>query len=356
MEADERKDEEPVQQETDIKKTASECDLKFNEVERIVRNNLWSRYGLHEVTGAISAAEKTCDRVASLAIDSSEYKNYEVQLDFLAKLVKEALRALSSWEKWTPYDERKVLEGRVRRLKEDSNVLEARKGEFARAWRVAEDALVSNPSIITMPNTTPLIAQATPVVRFRPASLPVFDGNKRNFYRWRKDWEKLQQQGEPSGSVEVKKIQLLDSIDVRIVKDLRLSSYNTAVDIFRVLQNRYGNNYAITMEIVEELERITVMRGNQPRKVIELVQTVEKALVDLTDLGDTGVIKNPLVVKSIESKLTEFLKRDWLALVTAPGSEVTSENHFDKLLEFLKKEEGIFERLEQLRVTEIVES
>lgn len=355
MEADESKDEEPVQQEADIKKTEKECVLKFNEVEGIVRNNLWSRYGLQEMTDAISAAEKTCDRVASMAIDSSEYENYEVQLDFLARLVKEALRALSSWEKWTPDDERKVLEGRVRRLREDRNDLEARKGEFARARRVAEDALVTNPSIVAVPNATPLIPQATPIVRFRPASLPVFDGNKRNFYHWWKDWEKLQQQGEPSGSVEIKKIQLLDSIDVRIVKDLRLSSYNTAADIFRVLKNRYGNNYAITMEIVEELERIPVIRGNQPRKMIELVQTVEKALVDLTDLGDMGVIKNPLVVKSIESKLPEFMKRDWFALVTAPGGEVTSENHFDKLLEFLKKEEGIFERLEQLRVPEKVE-
>ncbi len=45
------------------------------------------------------------------------------------------------------------------------------------------------------------------------------------------------------------------------------------------------------------------------------------------------------------------MKRDWLALLMASISDVTSENHFDKLLEFLKKEEGILERLEQLRVS-----
>ncbi len=49
------------------------------------------------------------------------------------------------------------------------------------------------------------------------------------------------------------------------------------------------------------------------------------------------------------------MKRDWLALLMASNSDVTSENHFDKLLEFLKKEEGILERLEQLRVIEKVE-
>lgn len=128
-----------------------------------------------------------------------------------------------------------------------------------------------------------------------PTSLPKFSGNKRDFYRWKRDWENLQKQGEPTGSAEVKKIQLVDSIDEKIAKELRLSSYNTAVDIFRVLENRYGNKITIAMEIVEELERIPAVRGNQPRRVIELIQTVEKALADLTDLGNIDAMKNPLV-------------------------------------------------------------
>lgn len=33
-----------VQQEADFTKTASECKIRFNEVERIVQENLWSRY------------------------------------------------------------------------------------------------------------------------------------------------------------------------------------------------------------------------------------------------------------------------------------------------------------------------
>lgn len=39
---------------------------------------------------------------------------------------------------------------------------------------------------------------------------------------------------------------------------------------------------------------------------------VQKALQDLSDLGDTGAIKNPLVTKLIESKLPEILKKEWL--------------------------------------------
>lgn len=87
-----------------------------------------------------------------------------------------------------------------------------------------------------------------------------------------KTGESLQKQGEPSGSTEVKKIQLLESVDDKISKDLRLSTYTTANDMFRVLENRYGNKSTITAEILEELEKMPHEKGNQPRKVIDLIQ------------------------------------------------------------------------------------
>lgn len=90
------------------------------------------------------------------------------------------------------------------------------------------------------------------------------------------------------------------------------------------------------MELIEKLERICAVKGNQPRKVIELIQIVEKALSDLTDLGNTGAIKNPFVIMSIESKLPEFVKRDWLIFMIDHDNGVNPENHFEHLLKFLE--------------------
>lgn len=42
----------------------------------------------------------------------------------------------------------------------------------------------------------------------------------------------FQKQGEPTGSVEVKKSQLLDSVDEKTCRELHLSSYDTAEDMF----------------------------------------------------------------------------------------------------------------------------
>nr|XP_043874409.1 uncharacterized protein LOC122764147 isoform X1 [Solea senegalensis] len=125
--------------------------------------------------------------------------------------------------------------------------------------------------------------------------------------------------------------------------------------MFRVLENRYGNKSTITVEILEELEKMPQVKGNQPRKVIDLIQSVEKALADLTELGNSGAINNPLVIKSIESKLPDFIKRDWLMFMFEPRNNVTSDNHFDMLLKFLKSQEEILERLEQLRTVEKME-
>lgn len=234
----------------------------------------------------------------------------------------------------------------MKRLKTGKNSLETRKVEFITARRVAEDARAVAGA------RAGARAGPTPVVKLKPTSLPKFSGNMRDFYRWRKDWESLQKQGEPTGSAEVKKIQLLDSMDDKVTKDLRLSTYNGAEDIFRVLENRYGNRTTIAISIVEELERIPPVRGNQSRKVIDLIQSVEKALADLVDLGNTGAIKNPLMIKSIESKLPDFVKRDWLIFMFDPSNGVEEDNHFDALLKFLKRQEEILEKLEQLRVTD----
>lgn len=82
-----------------------------------------------------------------------------------------------------------------------------------------------------------------------------------------------------------------------MTKDLCLTMYSTADEIFGVLESRYGNKTSIALEIVEELQQTPPVKRNQPRKILELIRTVEKALQDLRELGDTGAIKIPLVTR-----------------------------------------------------------
>lgn len=98
-------------------------------------------------------------------------------------------------------------------------------------------------------------------------------------------------------------IELLNSVDEKICRDLCLVTYNSTEDIFRVLQDSYGNKPTIAMEIIEDLDRFPPLKPNQPRRAIYLIRIIEKALCDLTKLGSIEVIKNPLMIRSTETKL-----------------------------------------------------
>lgn len=333
------------QQEADLEKTINDCETRLGEVRKIIQTNLWSRYGEGLIETAIQEAEKVCEDVAAIPVTGVNRDGYEMQLTFMKKLVQEATNSQAAWELWIPEVEKAMVEGKLKDLKAFRNRLEARRADFVRAQMIAEEE--KRAAAATVP-TTPPTTPATPIVRIKPTSLPKFNGCKRSFHRWKKDWESLQRQGEPTGSVEVKKMQLLDSVEDKISRDLHLSTYSAAEDMFRVLENRYGNKSTIALEIIEELEKIPAMRTTQPRKVIDLIQTVEKALADLTELGNTGAIKNPLVIKSIESKLPDAVKKDWLVFMVNPSNGVTPDNHFESLLMFLKTQEEIMEKLEQL--------
>ncbi|KAK7933355.1 hypothetical protein WMY93_004251 [Mugilogobius chulae] len=141
----------------------------------------------------------------------------------------------------------------------------------------------------------------------------------------------------------------------RLVVLLPVEEQNSNEEIFRLLENRYfGNKTAIALEIVEELQAMPSVKGHQPKKIIELIRVVEKALSDLSELGDTGALKNPLMTKSLESKLPEVLKKEWLLFVATEKSVQPQKDRFDMLLSFLKSQEGIYEELDQLREEEPV--
>ena len=282
------------QQNADIKKTVKDCDEKLKEVGELLGKTLWTKFG-DELCTAVELAEAEADRVGKVHTDSN-LAAYEFRLTHLMSLMESAKKAHCKWQQWVPVEDQREFRSRLKELEHQSTRLVSRKAEF-----------ITGPP--ENPANTASNRNFTPTIKLKPTALPRFSGYKRDFHRWKRDWESLQKQGEPTGSKEVKKIQLLDSLDDKIKRDFRLNTYNTADDILRVLENRYGNRTAIAIEIVEDLQKMPSVKSSQPRKIVELIQAVEKALGDLSDLGDTGAIKNPLVTKSIESKLPESLKK-----------------------------------------------
>ncbi|XP_062416584.1 uncharacterized protein LOC119218794 [Pungitius pungitius] len=320
---------------TDTKKASEECEQKLEEVEAAVQRVLWQSFGYPELSLALEAAEKECERLEE-SKSGLKLEVYELMLSNLEGLAKAAKEAIRRWTRWIPEEERSDYQKRMRRVEGWLLDLISGKATILQAKLENEGSLRGT-------------LHRSPAIKLRPTALPQFDGNKRNFYLWKKEWEALQEQGEPTGSKEVRKFQLMDSLEEKVARDLRLSTYGTAEEIFRVLGNRFGNKTEIALEIVEELQMLAPVKSYQPRKIVDLIQVVEKALYDLNGLGDTGALKNPLVTKSLESKLPDSLKKEWLVHVSEEEETESTGNRFDMLLKFLRGQEKIYEQLDQLK-------
>ncbi|XP_048872855.1 uncharacterized protein LOC125744737 [Brienomyrus brachyistius] len=172
----------------DIKRTVEECEQKLDDVEHFVQKVLWGNFGNSELTVALEAAEKECKRL-SMSQPGLKLEVYELMLNHLEGLVKAAKEAVFRWSRWISDAERPDFQQRMRNIESLLPELISGKADLLQAkleHNGSSDATLPPP----------------PAIKLRPTALPRFDGNRRNFYLWKKEWEALQKQGEPTGSKE----------------------------------------------------------------------------------------------------------------------------------------------------------
>ena len=107
----------------------------------------------------------------------------------------------------------------------------------------------------------------------------------------------------------------------------------------------------IAEDIVLELQDLAAVRNNQPRETLQLIQAVERALLDLIDWGCEDAIEKQLVIRSLENKLPDSMKERWLLYRCDAASYVNPCNRFDKLWQFLRDQKTVLVQLEQLQIT-----
>lgn len=75
------------QQKADIKKTASECELKLKEQKDLTQKTLWANFGEEELTMTVKAVEEEAETVASLQ-SSGNKEAFDFMFDYLEGLIK----------------------------------------------------------------------------------------------------------------------------------------------------------------------------------------------------------------------------------------------------------------------------
>lgn len=166
-------------------------------------------------------------------------------------------------------DEADQVKGRERNLGDDSSSVgdPIRDASFLSPPDMSAD-LKLKPKTYTGAlnmNTRPLLQQSSPErtkgntnlkpqISLERARLPTFSGDMRDYYRWKTEWEDLQELGNPQGVECIKKFHLLNSLHEKVKKDLVLSSCGSADDMFRLLDSKYGNKAKIVLMITNEVQ------------------------------------------------------------------------------------------------------
>ena len=140
---------------------------------------------------ALQAAEAACERVSAVQPNINQ-EAYEFTLDQLKGLAVTAKDTYGRWKQWAPPETQKELQSHVRGLELQVPLVVSRKADFIQAT-IKKDTERQDQVGATS-------YYCIPTIMLKPTALPKFGGIKRDFHRWKKDWEALQSQGEPTGS------------------------------------------------------------------------------------------------------------------------------------------------------------
>ena len=173
---------------------------------------------------------------------------------------------------------------------------------------------------------------------------PKFTGDIRDYARFKGDFQMIveNEYDDEVYQVYVMKESCLQGESLNLVKNLQ-----SLEEIWERLSERYGNVIDVVDSVLSDLANVVVPpRFNKHQGVINLIDTVERGVQDLTSIGKRNEIANEYTVKLIEKKLPPMIYREWV------DEEDKEENksrgdRFEVMLEFLKKERRKSEKVLQ---------
>ena len=176
------------------------------------------------------------------------------------------------------------------------------------------------------------------VLQLQPMKMPRFDGNLRNYPRFKSDLKKLiypRMKDEETCWYVLK--YCLDEDPLSIVKNV-----DALNETWSRLDARYGRPSKMVDVVMNDVKNLEVVKEGNDEAFIKLIDVVESACRDLLMVKMEAEISNSSCVSLIEEKLPEDIKRQWckcaVKIDNAGGS-----NCFPELLTFLNEQRKIIE-------------
>ena len=169
--------------------------------------------------------------------------------------------------------------------------------------------------------------------------LPKFDDIIRNYPQFKRDFNELVLINIDSKEA-VFTLRNCVSTDVR---DYLGCCNDDVTEMFERLDIKYGDPCKIIESIVSQIHKFKRLDADDPKRIIQFVDMLEKAHGDLKLLGLETEIANMNTVSLIESKLPHTLQMEWYREIYKDNSLVNKINKFPHLLKFLITERNAME-------------
>eukprot|EP00794_Sanderia_malayensis_P021205 gene21205-23287_t len=177
-------------------------------------------------------------------------------------------------------------------------------------------------------------------IRLESMKMPVFDGDIRDYPRFKSDFVKqVVPEMKSKDSMAYALRSCLTKLPLNIVKNVD----DDLDEMWKRLDEKYGRTSKLADVVMFDIKRLRVVKEGDDRRFIELVETVEKGYRDLLRVGIEREISNTSTVSIIEEKLPRDIRREWSREVNKANSKVEESNKFPYLLEFLLEQKQIIE-------------
>ena len=188
------------------------------------------------------------------------------------------------------------------------------------AYRKIRDA-----SAVTNANDTGA-AKQKPFIKLECLKFPMFDGNVRNYPKFKSEFEKYIK---PMCGIDQLPIVIKQYLSESVRRDV--DNFDTTAAIWKRLDSKYGSKQKLVDAIMQDIKGLSNCDSDDSA-IIAMITAVENAHYDLAKLNEEAEMDNSTILSIIEQQMSRAMFDEWVQIVAS----LEPKQKFSKLLPFLE--------------------
>ena len=180
--------------------------------------------------------------------------------------------------------------------------------------------------------------------RSKKLEFPKFSGSIRQYNTFKRDFQEIVEK--PGNFSKEQMSHILRNESLQNEAKNHCHNIYDLKELWERLDDLYNDKGQVVELITKQLTGFRKIRDEEYSKLIELVNVVEKAHLDLSALGSTNVMSNPMTVRLIESKCPDWVQKSYASF---KDDDVEEDKEFEVLLNFLIRKRKEARRLSSLQ-------